>query len=112
MTVQRSIRATFPLRFANTRTRDLLQLVAARQGTSMNRLAEDMIERELEVLALGLEVNLTQTVELLRAYRGEGRAEAWSEFADAEALPEPLRARRAQADADPFGIARAFAVEA
>ena len=60
----------------------------------MNRLAEDMIERELEVLALGLEVNLTQTIELLRAYRGEGRAEAWSEFADAEALPEPLRARR------------------
>lgn len=78
----------------------------------MNRLAEDMIERELEVLALGLEVSLTQTVELLRAYRGEGRAEAWSAFADAEALPEPLASRRMDADADPYGIAKAFAAEA
>lgn len=78
----------------------------------MNRLAEEMIERELEVLALGLEVGLSRTVELLRAYRGAGRAEAWAAFADAESLPEPLPSRRVRHDADPFGVARAFAVEA
>lgn len=77
----------------------------------MNRLAEEMIERELEVLALGLEVSLTRTVELLRAYRGQDRAETWSEFADAEGLPEPIRARRAQPDSDPFGVGKAFAAE-
>lgn len=78
----------------------------------MNHLAEELIERELEILALGLEVSLSRTVELLRTYRGEGRAGAWAAFADAESLPEPVRARRLQPDADPFGIARAFAVEA
>ena len=112
MTEQRQSPATFPLRFANPGTRDLLHLVATRQGLSMNRLIQEMVERELEVLALGLEISLTQTVELLRAYRGEGRAEAWSAFAEAEALPEPLRAQRVEADSDPFGIGRAFATEA
>lgn len=112
MTEQRQSPATFPLRFANPGTRDLLHLVATRQGLSMNRLVQEMVERELEVLALGLEISLTQTVELLRTYRGEGRAEAWSAFAEAEGLPEPLRAQRVEADRDPFGIGRAFATEA
>jgi hypothetical protein len=77
----------------------------------MNRLAEAMIEREVGVLALGLESNLSRTLGLLRSYRGEGRATAWADFADAEALPEPITARRTHADEDPFGVARAFATE-
>ena len=112
MATDRRTRTTFPLRFENERTRELLRLVADRMGTSMNRLAEEMIERELEVLALGLETNLSRTVELLREYRGEGRAEAWAAFADAEALPEPVPTRRILPDNDPYGVARAFRVEA
>jgi hypothetical protein len=112
MSDDRTSRAAFPLRFENERTRELLRLVAERQGMSMNRLAEELIERELEVLALGLEVTLSRTVELLRTYRGEGRADAWAAFAEAEALPEPIQAKRLRPDPDPLGIARAFAVKA
>ncbi len=108
MTVVRRTKAAFPLRFENERTRELLRVVAERRNTSMNQLAEEMIERELEVLALGLESSLSRTVELLRSYRGQGRAEAWSAFADAEALPEPIAARRIDSDSDPFEVARAF----
>jgi hypothetical protein len=112
MTTVRPTRSAFPLRFENERTRDLLRVIAEQQHTSMNQLAEAMIERELGVLALGLESSLSRTMELLRSYRGEGRAAAWAAFADAEALPEPIAARRTQAEEDPFGVARAFEVGA
>jgi hypothetical protein len=75
----------------------------------MNQLAEEMIERELEVMALGIEDTLSRTIELLRSYRGQGRAESWSRFAEAEGLPEPVMTQRIQRDQDdPYGIARAF----
>ncbi len=112
MTAKRPARTVFPLRFENERTRELLRVIAERQHTSMNQLAEEMIARELQVLALGLESSLSRTIELLRSYRGEGRAEAWAAFADAEGLPEPIAVRRTQADEDPFGVARAFEVGA
>ena len=94
MTTQRANRSAFPLRFESERTRDLLRVIVERQHTSMNQLAEAMIARELGVLALGLESTLSRTIELLRSSRGEGRAEAWAAFADGEALPEPIAARR------------------
>jgi hypothetical protein len=112
MTTERATRTAFPLRFENERTRDLLRVMAGQQHTSMNQLAEAMIERELRVLALGLESSLSTTIELLRSYRGEGRAEAWAAFADAESLPEPIAARRTRPEEDPFGVARAFEVRA
>ena len=112
MAVHRSTRSAFPLRFGNERTRELLRVVAERQHLSMNQLAEEMIARELQVMALGLESSLSRTIELLRSYRGQGRAETWSEFADAEALPEPIAARRVRPEEDPFGVARAFEVGA
>lgn len=105
-------RASFPLRFENERTRELLRIVADRTNTSMNQLADRMIQRELEVLALGLETSLSRTVELLKAYRGDGRREAWRSFADAEALPDPVQARRVESNEDTFGVARAFEAEA
>ena len=111
MPSQRATRSVFPLRFENQRTRALLKLIADEQRTSMNQLAEAMIERELGVLALGLESDLSRTLGLLRSYRGEGRAAAWADFADAEALPEPISGRRIHADADSFGVARAFVTE-
>jgi hypothetical protein len=104
----RSSRPSFPLRFEHERTRELLRLVAERQQTSMNRLAEEMIERELEVFALGLEVTMSRTIELLRGYRVERGQESWKAFAEAEGLPEPITARRIEPDQDPFGVARAF----
>lgn len=83
--------------------------MAERTNTSMNQLAERMIERELEVLSLGLETDLAQTVELLRSYRSQRRRESWSAFAEAEDREEPIKARRVDVDRDPFGIGRAFA---
>lgn len=74
----------------------------------MNQLAEEMIERELEVLALGLEVTMSRTIELLRGYRGEIGQASWNAFAEAEGLPDPIAARRIDADQDPFGVAHAF----
>ena len=82
----------------------------------MNQLAEELIERELEVMALGLESSLSRTLEVLNEYRGAGRREAWSKFAEAEALDDPIRARRANhganhgtdPDEDPYQIARTF----
>ncbi len=82
----------------------------------MNQLAEELIERELEVMALGLESSLSRTLEVLKEYQGAGRREAWSMFAEAEALDDPIRARRADhgadhgadRDEDPYEIARTF----
>lgn len=108
MTTTRSSRASFPLRFENERTRELLRLIAERQQTSMNQLAEQMIERELDVLALGLEVTMSRTIELLRGYRVGRGAESWNDFAEAEALPEPVTTRRIGVNPDPFGVAHAF----
>lgn len=104
----RSSRPSFPLRFEHERTRELLRVVAERQQTSMNQLAEEMIERELDVMALGLEVTMSRTIELLRGYRGDLGQASWTAFAEAEGLPEPITARRVEADQDPFGVARAF----
>ena len=73
----------------------------------MNQLADELIERELEVLVLGLESNLSRTMELVREYRGE-RRESWSRFAQAEALDDPIQTRRLDADEDPYGVAGAF----
>lgn len=112
MTTERPARSVFPLRFGNERTRELLRVIADRQGTSMNQLAEEMIERELAVLALGLESSLSRTIETLRSYRGEGQRQAWDAFAEAEALPEPLATRKVHPVEDPFGVARAFEVGA
>lgn len=112
MSSNRPPRASFPLRFHDERTRELLRLVAERQQVSMNQLAEELISRELDVLALGLETTMSRTVELLRAYRTDRRGADWQAFAEAEALPEPVLARRVRSDDDPFGVAQAFEASA
>jgi hypothetical protein len=112
MSADRPSRSSFPLRFHDERTRELLRLVAERQQVSMNQLAEELISRELDVLALGLETTMSRTVELLRAYRTDRQGADWRAFAEAEALPEPVPTRRAHADDDPFGVAQAFEANA
>jgi hypothetical protein len=112
MEKHRPARPTFSLRFEDDRTRELLRTVANHERVSMNRLAEQMIQRELEVMALGIEDSLSRTMQLLRNYRGQGRREAWEAFAQGEGLPDPVSARRARPSEiekdDPYGVARAF----
>jgi hypothetical protein len=87
MALHRPARSAFPLRFENERTRELLRVIADRQHLSMNQLAEEMIERELQVMALGLESSLSRTIELLQSYRGQGRAEAPRAYRCASCAP-------------------------
>ena len=101
-------RPTFPLRFRYEQTRQLLRFVAEQRGTSMNQLAEELIERELETLALGLESKLSRTMEVVREYRGERRQESWSRFAQGEALDDPIQTRRLDVDEDPYAVTQAF----
>jgi hypothetical protein len=39
--------------------------------------------------------------DLLRDFHGQGRREAWEAFAQGEALPDPVKARRARPDETP-----------
>jgi hypothetical protein len=102
----------FTLRFHNAKNSQLLGLLAERYGVSKNRLAEDMLARELQAAALLLERDLTGTIELLRRYRTDEHLKwALAEVAHAEAYEEdPLKTRMACArEQDAYGIARAFA---
>jgi hypothetical protein len=103
----------FTLRFRNPRTREVLGLIADRYGISMNQLAEDMLERELQAAALVVELDLTGTLDLLRDYsRGEHLEQAIEDFAQAEAhAQDPLEARMGETPAarDAHGILEAFA---
>lgn len=102
--------AKFTLRFEDSETHDLLRLVAGDLGVSMNKLAGELIARELRVAALALEDELRGTLEALRSYRGERVEEDLVAFAHAEAsIEDPLAARMvAGAVSDPHGIAAAF----
>jgi len=96
---------TFPLRFSNPSTREHLRLLAEQLNMSMNRLAEDMIERELAAISLGIESELEETLRRLRAQDIERSVEAW---AAAEGQRDPIVARMAAPVEDEFGVARAF----
>lgn len=104
--------AKFTLRFRNPRTHEVLGLVAERYGVSKNQLAEEMLERELQAAALVLELDLSETLDLLRGYQPrEHLDQAIEEFAEAEGHAEdPLRARMVEAPAaeDAHGVLDAF----
>lgn len=103
-------RPSLKLRFDDAENLRLLRLIAERLGVSMNRLAEDLIGRELRVLAEGMEMDLSGTIELLRRYRGEGLEADAAAFGRAEAQhDDPLRSRHTGASsADPYGVEAAF----
>jgi hypothetical protein len=111
MEPQRAGRPSFTLRFEDQATHEALRLIARELDMSMNRLAEELIARELRVMALGLEMELSETLEALRAYRGEGLEQDLAGFAQAEVEQEdPVRTRLAEFGADdPLGIASLFA---
>jgi hypothetical protein len=102
----------FRLRFEHPETHELLRLLAGRLGVSMNRLAEDILQRELRLGALFEEAAVLETLELLRRYRPEREVDADIAAiarADVE-VDDPAEGRMAgrQRVADPHGIAGAF----
>jgi hypothetical protein len=99
---------TLPLRFSNDETHERLRLVANELGTSMNRLVEEMVERELGALSLGLEAELEATVRRLRALRPADIEASLSRWAEAEGQADPISAEMVVAEEDPFGVAAAF----
>jgi len=105
----------FTLRFQSARTHDLLGAVAEHRGVSKNRLAEEMLERELKAAALLVARDLDETIRQLHEYRGEERLEEDIQaFAEGEAYgDDPLRARMVEpagqtVQADPYGVLEAF----
>jgi uncharacterized protein YdiU (UPF0061 family) len=103
-------RPSLKVRFDDTENYRLLRLIAKRLGVSMNSLAEDMIGRELRVLAEGMEMDLTETIALLRRYRAREPEQQAADFARAEVeYDDPLKSHHLAArQGDPFGVEAAF----
>lgn len=104
--------AKFTLRFHNTKTHEVLGIVADRYGVSKNQLAEELLERELRAAALLLEVDLSDTLQLLQGYSlTDNLDQDIADFAEGEAHgDDPMKARMVepQAQPDPLGVLEAF----
>jgi hypothetical protein len=103
-------RPSLKVRFDDTETPRLLRLVSARLGVSMNALAEEMIGRELRVMAEGLELDLSTTIALLRQHTARSAEEQAADFARAEVEnDDPLMSRNVPTrQGDPLGVEAAF----
>ncbi|MBF6605179.1 MAG: hypothetical protein IVW53_06305 [Chloroflexi bacterium] len=103
-------RPSLKVRFDDSENYRLLRLIAGRLGVSMNSLAEDMIGRELRVLAEGMEMDLTETIALLRRYRAREPEQQAADFARAEVeYDDPLKSKHLSTrPGDPFGVEAAF----
>jgi len=103
----------FTLRFHNRKNHELLGLLAERFGVSKNRLAEEMLDRELQAAALILERDLTGTLDLLKRYRRDEHLQGAIEaFAHAEAYEDdPIKTQMVEVPSvrDAYGIEDAFA---
>lgn len=106
----RPMSTTFPLRFRNPATREHLRLLAEQLNTSMNRLAEDMIERELAAMSLGLASEIEETLRRLRSLTRADIERSIDAWASTEAQQDPISARMVATDKDEFGVAAAFGV--
>ena len=110
-------RPTFPLRLRDDRLRDLVRMVAEREGISQNELLEQAAEHEVlargALLADELEASAAQ-LRNLRAKAMTTLVEASvQEFVEAEARTDPLRPRRIErpdesASAGSIGAVAAF----
>ena len=91
-------RSTFPLRFRKDRVRELVRVVAEREGISQNELLEQAAEHEVLARGALLADELEASAARLRAVTATAHDElverSISEFVVAEGLPEPLRARQ------------------
>lgn len=104
--------AKFTLRFRNAETHEVLGIVAGRYGVSKNQLAEQLLERELRAAALLLEVDLSDTLQMLQDYSLTEHAEQdIADFAEGEGRgDDPMKARMVEPaeETDPLGVLEAF----
>lgn len=94
--------STFPLRFRHERVRELVRLVAEREGISQNELLEQAAEHEVVARGALLVEELEASTARLRtltakAYRSLVES-SLDDFAKAEGLPDPLRPRQITRD--------------
>lgn len=100
--------STFPVRFVTPATRDRLRLMAELLDTSMNQLANSMIEQGLDALSIGMESELERTLERLRQLTPADIERSLDEWAALEAQDDPIVARAVTIAEDEFAIAEAF----
>lgn len=91
-------RPTFPLRFTHEGLRELVRIVAEREGISQNELLEQAAEHEVVARGALLADELEAAAAQLRAATGPMAADLMAEsigrFVEAEALLDPIRPRR------------------
>jgi hypothetical protein len=90
--------STFPLRFRQERVRELVRLVAEREGISQNELLEQAAEHEVvargALLVEELEASAARLSAITaKAYRSLVES-SLDDFANREGLPDPLRPRQ------------------
>jgi hypothetical protein len=107
--------STFPLRFRQPRIRELVRLVAEREGISQNELLEQAAEHEVvargALLADDLEASATRLGAMTAAAYQSIVESSLEEFARGESWPDPLRPRQITRHADTedgFGAVAAF----
>lgn len=92
------VRPTFPLRFTNDRLRELVRVVAEREGISQNELLEQAAEHEVvargALLADELEAAAAQLRHVTSPVAAEILDASIADFVEGEALPDPVRPRR------------------
>ncbi len=101
-------RPTFSLRFSNEGLRELVRVVADREGISQNELLELAAEHEVVARGALLADELEALAARLRAASNALAADdvhaSIASFIEAEALPEPVRGRRISRE--PLRVAR------
>jgi hypothetical protein len=92
------VRPTFPLRFSHEGLRELVRVVAEREGISQNELLEQAAEHEVVARGALLADELEALAAQLRATTGPLAAKrtqaSIAAFIEGEALPDPTRPRR------------------
>lgn len=109
-------RPTFPLRLRDDRLRDLVRMVAEREGISQNELLEQAAEHEVLARGALLADELEASAARLRTVRAKAMTTlveaSVQEFVEAEARADPLRPRRIErpdaASAGSIGAVAAF----
>lgn len=110
-------RPTFPLRLRDERLRELVRIVAEREGMSQNELLEQAAEHEVLARGALLADELEASAARLRTVRAKAMTTlveaSVTEFVEAEGRADPLRPRRIErpdesASASAIGAVAAF----
>lgn len=94
--------STFPLRFRQERIRELVRVVAEREGISQNELLEQAAEHEVVARGALLVEELEASAARLRTITASAHRSlvesSLDNFAKGESLPDPLRPRQITRD--------------